>query len=95
LRERYPRQLSGGEKQRVALCRALMGNPKLLLLDEPFSAVDRKMGELLQREIAQFHREFKTTTFLVTHSKEEVYRLAEWILQINPNTLPTLFPLTR
>ncbi len=81
LKNRMPHSLSGGQKQRVALCRALMRKPKLLLLDEPFSALDTKMRENLQNEIMMFHNEFKLTTIMVSHSPEEIYKLANIMIE--------------
>ena len=82
LKNRMPHSLSGGQKQRVALCRALMRKPKLLLLDEPFSALDTKMRENLQNEIMMFHKEFNLTTVMVTHSPEEIYKLADIMIEL-------------
>ncbi len=76
LKNRAPNSLSGGQKQRVSLCRALMRRPKLLLLDEPLSALDPSMRGKLQDEILSLHREFKTTTILVSHDSSEIYKLA-------------------
>jgi len=76
LKERYPNTLSGGQKQRVSICRALMKKPKILLLDEPLSALDPKMRTKLQNEILTLHKEFKTTTIMVSHDPSEMYRLA-------------------
>jgi molybdate transport system ATP-binding protein len=82
LRDRYPQNLSGGQQQRVALARALMLKPKLLLMDEPLSAIDPDMRQHLQSEILALHREFQTTTIMVTHNREEVSRLADRVLTI-------------
>ena len=82
LKNRMPYSLSGGQKQRVALCRALMRKPKLLLLDEPFSALDTKMRENLQNEIIMFHNEFNLTTIMVSHSPEEIYKLADIMVEL-------------
>ncbi len=82
LKNRIPHSLSGGQKQRVALCRALMRKPKLLLLDEPFSALDTKMRENLQNEIMMFHNEFDLTTIMVSHSPEEIYKLADIMVEL-------------
>ena len=83
LKSRMPNSLSGGQKQRVALCRALMRKPKILLLDEPFSALDTKMRENLQNEIIMFHKEFNLTTIMVSHSPEEIYKLADIMIELN------------
>ncbi len=80
---RYPQSLSGGQKQRLALCRALMNRPKLLLLDEPFSALDPQMRLHLQDEIAQLHKEFKTTTIMVSHDPSEIYKLADRVIELD------------
>ncbi len=69
--------LSGGQKQRVSLCRAMMKKPKLLLMDEPLSALDTQMRSKLQKEIRQFHATFGTTTIMVSHDIGEVYALAD------------------
>ena len=79
LKKRLPSTLSGGQKQRVALCRALMRRPKLLLLDEPLSALDPTMRLRLQNDILALHREFGTTTFMVSHDPSEIYKLASYV----------------
>jgi molybdate transport system ATP-binding protein len=80
LKKRVPATLSGGQKQRVALCRAMMHKPKLLLMDEPLSALDPSMRAKLQNEILNLHREFGTTTMMVSHDPSEIYRLSNRVL---------------
>jgi len=80
LKKRLPHTLSGGQKQRVSLCRALMNRPKLLLMDEPLSALDPLMRAKLQHEILALHKEFGTTTIMVSHDPSEIYRLASRVL---------------
>lgn len=76
LKDRYTNTLSGGQKQRVSLCRALMNRPKILLMDEPLSALDPEMRTKLQHDILTLHKEFGTTTIMVSHDPSEIYRLA-------------------
>ncbi len=76
LKDRYPKTLSGGQKQRVSLCRAMMRKPDILLLDEPLSALDPKMRTQLQLEILSLHKEFNTTTIMVSHDPSEIYKLS-------------------
>ena len=80
LKNRFPDSLSGGQKQRVSLCRAFMNRPKLLLMDEPLSALDPSMRSKLQNEIQLLHQEFGTTTIMVSHDPSEMYRLASRII---------------
>jgi len=80
LRKRLPSTLSGGQKQRISLCRAFMKRPKLLLMDEPLSALDPLMRSKLQQEILTLHKEFETTTIMVSHDPAEIYRLASRVL---------------
>jgi len=80
LKNRYPNTLSGGQKQRVSLCRALMKRPKILLMDEPLSALDPDMRTKLQHDILTLHKEFGTTTIMVSHDPSEIYRLASRVL---------------
>ena len=83
LQNRLPRLLSGGQKQRVALCRAFMRRPKILLLDEPLSALDLEMRNKLQQDILHLHREFQTTTIMVSHDPSEIYRLANRVVLLS------------
>ncbi|MBU0632415.1 ATP-binding cassette domain-containing protein [bacterium] len=80
LKERFPNMLSGGQRQRVSLCRALMKRPKILLMDEPLSALDPDMRTKLQHDILKLHKEFDTTTIMVSHDPSEMYRLASRVL---------------
>ena len=83
LKNRFPLTLSGGQKQRVSLCRALMNRPKILLMDEPLSALDSNMRTKLQNEILTLHKEFNTTTIMVSHDPSEIYRLANRVVTLN------------
>ena len=83
LKNRYPDTLSGGQKQRVSLCRAMMNRPKLLLMDEPLSALDPNMRTKLQQEILTLHKEFGTTTIMVSHDPSEIYRLAKRVVALH------------
>lgn len=76
---KYPSQLSGGEQQRVALARAIVTRAKVLLLDEPFSAIDAKLRKALQIKIKEIHNELGLTTIFVTHDQEEALRMSDRI----------------
>jgi molybdate transport system ATP-binding protein len=80
LAHRKPATLSGGQQQRVALIRALVRRPRILLLDEPLSALDLEMRHKLREEILMLHRQFDTTTVLVSHDLAEVYRLCDQVI---------------
>ncbi|MDP9295400.1 MAG: ABC transporter ATP-binding protein [Actinomycetota bacterium] len=79
-RDRYPDQLSGGQRQRVALARALAPRPKVLLLDEPFGALDARVRQDLRRWLDELHRELGVTSLLVTHDQEEALELAHQVV---------------
>jgi len=79
LEDRKPRQLSGGQQQRVALARALVINPKVLLLDEPFSALDRHLRASMQIELREIQRKLAVTTIFVTHDQSEALSLSDRI----------------
>lgn len=83
LGDRLPSELSGGQRQRVALARALAINPKLLLLDEPLSALDKKLREDMQVELRQLQQRVGITTLFVTHDQEEALALADQIVVMN------------
>ena len=76
---RYPHQLSGGQQQRVALARILVSSPRILLLDEPFSALDSHLRFKLEREVRHVIREFGKTVVLVSHDRDEVFRMSDSI----------------
>src|SRR6266436_7367982 len=83
LADRYPAQLSGGQRQRVALARALAIEPKLLLLDEPFGALDAKVRKDLRRWLRGLHERLELTTIFVTHDQEEALDLADQVAVMN------------
>ena len=80
MRERYPHQLSGGQRQRVALARALAVEPKLLLLDEPFGALDAKVRKELRRWMRRLHDEIPITSIFVTHDQDEAMEIADRVV---------------
>ncbi|HEX8525066.1 MAG TPA: sulfate/molybdate ABC transporter ATP-binding protein [Tepidisphaeraceae bacterium] len=81
--DRYPSQLSGGQRQRVALARALAIQPKLLLLDEPFGALDARVRESLRRWLRRLHEQIHVTSVFVTHDQEEALELADIVVVMN------------
>ncbi len=80
LEKAFPREISGGQKQRVALARALIGRPELLMLDEPFSALDRPIRVKMQNVIKDIRSEFAIPVLLVTHDFSEVQRMADKVI---------------
>jgi sulfate transport system ATP-binding protein len=84
---RYPGQLSGGQRQRVALARALAPEPRVLLLDEPFGAVDAKVREELRHWLRRLHDEVHVTSIFVTHDQEEAFSVADRVMVINRGRL--------
>jgi sulfate transport system ATP-binding protein len=87
LAERYPEQLSGGQRQRIALARALAVQPKVLLLDEPFGALDAKVRKELRRWLARLHDEVHLTSVFVTHDQEEAMEVADRIVVMNKGVI--------
>lgn len=87
LKERYPYEISGGEKQRVALGRALSIRPKLLLMDEPFSALDSETKNHVYSEFLQFKRDWNISIVMITHNDEEAKLLGDRIVHIKSGKL--------
>ncbi|HTO43012.1 MAG TPA: sulfate ABC transporter ATP-binding protein, partial [Burkholderiales bacterium] len=83
LSDRYPHQLSGGQRQRIALARALAVEPKVLLLDEPFGALDAKVRKELRRWLRRLHDELHVTSIFVTHDQEEALEVADRVVLMN------------
>ncbi len=83
LADRYPAQLSGGQRQRIALARALAVEPKVLLLDEPFGALDAKVRKELRRWLRRLHDELHVTSIFVTHDQEEALEVADRVVLMN------------
>jgi sulfate transport system ATP-binding protein len=83
LADRYPHQLSGGQRQRVALARALAVEPKVLLLDEPFGALDARVRQELRRWLRRLHDEIRVTSVFVTHDQEEALEVADHVVVMN------------
>ncbi|HWQ79398.1 MAG TPA: sulfate/molybdate ABC transporter ATP-binding protein, partial [Anaerovoracaceae bacterium] len=87
--KRYPSQISGGQQQRVALARALAVEPRILLLDEPFSALDEHLKTHMLKEMKESLKNFRGTTLFVTHNMMEAYHLADRILILNNGSVET------
>ncbi len=83
LADRYPPQLSGGQRQRIALARALAVEPRVLLLDEPFGALDAKVRKELRRWLRRLHDELHVTSIFVTHDQEEALEVADQVVLMN------------
>src|SRR5512143_3672931 len=83
LADRYPSQLSGGQRQRIALARALAVEPRVLLLDEPFGALDAKVRQELRRWLRRLHDELRVTSVFVTHDQDEALEVADRVVLMN------------
>lgn len=94
LEDKYPRELSGGQRQRVGIARALASNPKVLLLDEPFSALDAKTTEELHKDIMRIWKETEMTVVMVTHSIEEAVTLAERVILMKEFKIEHIFSIS-
>jgi sulfate transport system ATP-binding protein len=92
LADRLPSQLSGGQRQRVALARALAIEPKVLLLDEPFGALDAKVRQGLRRWLRRLHDEIHVTSVFVTHDQEEALELADQVVVMNEGRIEQVAP---
>jgi putative spermidine/putrescine transport system ATP-binding protein len=90
LGDRFPRQLSGGQQQRVALARCLATKPKILMLDEPFGALDKNLRLDMQIEVKRLHRSYGVTTILVTHDQEEALSMSDRIAVMNRGRIEQL-----
>ena len=86
-RDRYPHQLSGGQQQRVGLARALVLDPDILLMDEPFGAIDAITRLSLQNELSRLHRELGKTVLFVTHDINEAFKLGDRVMVMNEGRL--------
>lgn len=83
---RYPHQISGGEQQRVAIARAIASDPKLLLMDEPFSSLDKNLRDIVQKQCLEVIRERKLTTIMVTHDEESAAVMGDLIIRLKAPT---------
>ena len=93
MRERYPHELSGGQQHRVGLCRALMLEPQLLLLDEPFSAIDAITRRDIHQSYLDLQRKLQLSAVLVTHDFEEAKRLADFLVVLVDGEIAQLGPI--
>jgi sulfate transport system ATP-binding protein len=92
LHDRYPAQLSGGQRQRIALARALAVEPKILLLDEPFGALDAQVRRELRRWLRRLHDELHVTSIFVTHDQEEALEVADRVVVMNKGKIEQIGP---
>jgi sulfate transport system ATP-binding protein len=88
--DRYPPQLSGGQRQRIALARALAVEPRVLLLDEPFGALDAKVRKELRRWLRRLHDDLHVTSIFVTHDQEEALEVADQVVLMNKGRVEQL-----
>jgi sulfate transport system ATP-binding protein len=86
-KQRLPTQLSGGQRQRVAFARALANRPEVLLLDEPFGALDAKVRKDLRRWLREFHDLTRLTTIFVTHDQDEAFEVADGVVLIDKGSI--------
>src|SRR5436309_3872711 len=89
---RYPAQLSGGQRQRVALARALAPRPKVLLLDEPFGALDARVRDELRTWLRRLHDEVHVTSLFVTHDQQEAFEVADQVVVLNKGKVVQMGP---
>jgi ABC-type Fe3+/spermidine/putrescine transport system ATPase subunit len=92
---RYPHELSGGEQQRVALGRALVGNPRVLLLDEPLSSLDPELRSQMRSELARLQRTLTLATIYVTHDREDAAVLADRVIEMRSGRIVAVNDVTR
>src|SRR5690349_7396412 len=92
LGKRYPAQLSGGQRQRMALARALAADPEVLLLDEPFGALDARVRKELREWLLRLHDEMHVTTIFVTHDQEEALEVADTVVVMNAGRVEQIAP---
>ena len=92
LASHYPHQLSGGQQQRVSLARILVSGPQILLLDEPFSALDSHLRFRLEQEVKEVIKDFGKTAILVSHDRDEVFRLSDSIAIMDSGKIDTIGP---
>jgi ABC-type sulfate/molybdate transport systems ATPase subunit len=92
---RYPHELSGGEQQRVAVARALVGHPRLLLLDEPLSSLDADLRSAMRSELARLRREMAVTTLYVTHDREDAAVLADRVIEMSAGRISSVIETKR
>ncbi len=90
LADRFPSQLSGGQQQRVALARILASEPEIIMLDEPFSALDSYLRWQLEQELSTILSEFSGTTIFVSHNRDEVYRICDRIAVVSAGSIDTV-----